>query len=152
MEAFFCPSPQFFIPCIHSGDGKGRQTQQSFHSGGQAVTQSQEQAAEDLKIAHRTGKYRAHHVKAHHAALHEQGVEEEGGGDQYPEEEVQDTGQQGEGQAAAQDAEAVVEQPYRQAQQRRRAQRGELLLDGDRHLSGTGGPAGPPTPGGRLRR
>lgn len=152
MEVFFCPVSQVFASCIQYGDRKGHQTQQSFHSGGQLVAQSQEEGAEEPEIEDRAGEHRAHHIEPHHAALHEQGVEEEGGGDQHPEEQIQHSGEQRQGQAAAQDAEAVVEQPHRQAQQCRRAQRQELLLDGDRHLSGTAGPAGPPTPGGRPRR
>lgn len=152
MEVFFCSCPQFFTSCIQDGDGKGGQTQQSFHSGGQLVAQSQEEMAEDLEIEDCAAEHRPHHVEAHHAALYKQGVEEEGGGDQHPEQEVQQPRQEGEGQAAAQDAEAVVQQPHRQPQHRRRAQRGELLGDGDRHLSGTGGPAAPPPPGGRPRR
>ena len=152
MEVFFCICPQFFTPCIQNGGRKGQQTQQSFHHRGQPVAQGQKEGAEDLEIEDRAGEYRAHHIEPHHAALQKQGVEEECGGDQHPEQEVQQPRQQREGQAAAQDAEAVVEHPHRQPQQRRRAQRQELLGNGDRHLSGTAGPAGPHPPGGRPHR
>ena len=121
MEVFFCSCPQFFTPCIQNGGRKGQQTQQSFHHRGQPVAQGQKEGAEDLEIEDRAGEYRAHHIEPHHAALQEQGVEEECGGDQHPEQEVQQPRQQREGQAAAQDAEALLLREWETEDCRRRS-------------------------------
>lgn len=152
MEALFCGIGHFFKERQEKMKGKGRQAEQGAGQIGQAVAQKKGQGAEKEKIDHRAGQHGQHHVQPQHPLPGIQRVEEESQGHQQPEEQIQHSAQCPEMDPDPEHPEAVVKQPHGAAQRQGGEKGGELPGDGYAHLSGRGGRAGCPGPGGSPHR
>ena len=152
MEDIFCVTHNFFPQPPQQRGWQGDQPPQQPGQIGQEVADFQCQDAEGQEVGRRPGQNPQQRVDAYHPAARPEGVDKQGRCHRNPEQQIQNSPQEGEPYPHPEDPEDIVQQAHQRPQYHRAGKAGRLSGDRQIHLSGTGGRTGRPAPGLRPHR
>lgn len=151
-EVLFCKFPKFFAQTPEQPEREGADADDLQHQVGQSVANGQKKGGEEQKVEASPQEEEQHRIAPHLPLVGGDAVQKQGGSAAKPEQEVQHSAQEFDGNAGAENPQQVIKQSHYQSQQAGAAQGHGLMGQVYFHISGTVWTAGRPVPGRRPRR